>query len=103
MDGLIQTLKAHVSVRDLANLTLGIERAVAQSIQKRPQRMGGVTGAEIKRRAKWCVDTALHLMRERRWSSERVCDEIGNALIEYLDTGDYKPSPHRSWVTRGEL
>jgi len=102
MSDMIQTLrKGGVGVRDLANLTMGIEKAVVLSIQNRPQREGGVTEHEMKRRAKWCVDTALMLMRDYQWSSERVCDTLPEALVTYLDTGDFIPSPHRSWVQRG--
>jgi hypothetical protein len=100
MSAAMTSLKRHVGARDLANLTMGIEKAVAESIMKRPQRDGGVTGDEMKRRAQWCVDTALMLIRERRWSSERVADTMPDAIIEYLDTGTFTPSEHRSWITQ---
>ncbi|MDY0001748.1 MAG: hypothetical protein RBU30_10665 [Polyangia bacterium] len=80
MSDLNTQLKSNVGVRVLANLTLGIDKVVAMSIMKRPQREGEITADEMNRRAKRCVETSLMLMRERHWSSERVCDTLPDAL-----------------------
>jgi hypothetical protein len=101
MSELVQKLETVVREQDLGELVIGIEQAVARSVHKLPQRDGGVTGDELKRRAQWCVDTALELLREHGWSIERVVDEMPEALVCYLVRGSWDPSKHRSWIQNG--
>ncbi len=101
---LIKRLATLVTVSDLATLALGIEKAVALSVRDHPQRAGGCTQTEIKRRATWCVDMSLTLLRDQGWSSERVVDNIGTALGAYLENGSWFPnesSPVRMWAPDG--
>lgn len=97
MTDIINRLKGGVKVRDLGYLVPGIERAVVQSIQIRPQRDGGVTEHEMKRRAEWCVNTSLDLLHEHRWSVERVVDSLPDALVQWLDEGKWEPPKHGAW------
>jgi hypothetical protein len=75
----------------MALLTLAIERAVSVSARARPQRDGGITGVEVRRRSQWCVETSLSLLKHAGWSSERVSDNLTTALLTWIDEGAWEP------------
>ena len=92
----IAQLQAAFSPQVIASVTLSIEAAVKRSLVQYPLR-GEMTGAEVKRRIRWCCDTAVMLRRQLVWSSERICDTMPSALSTYLATGDWTPPVGRIW------
>lgn len=47
-----------------------------------------ISQAETKRRMDWCLDIAMEVRRDLKWSLARICDELPSLLGRFLD-GDF--------------
>jgi hypothetical protein len=83
-----------ISTGDLAQLERIVQLVVTRSGELRPQRLyteGAISEDEYKRRAKFCVDTALRWRKDRKFAFEQISDELKTALIRWIDGEEYEP------------
>lgn len=91
MQDVIQRLMTVLSEQDVREMVRGIETAIRRSAIMRPQLTyteGPMSQHELKRRIAWCCEWVLERKKATRWPTERLADELPQALIDHLDGND---------------
>ncbi len=88
-----------VSADQLGQVTLAIERTIAESLRADGAR---VTGAEVRRRFKICERLIRELRGDLGWSLQRVLDHLPRYLRCELDGVPWAPEACGLWVPGGE-
>lgn len=95
--------------KQLKRLGLAIQKAVDASRIAYPMFIGTdasdhtISQAETKRRIEWCVDIALQMRFDMKWSLVRICEKLPLLLDNWLD-GTFEQSLHerRGFFARGK-
>jgi hypothetical protein len=78
-------------------LIQAIEVAVRRSLRSHPM-LGEMKDSVLLERITWCCDTVVMLRRDKRWTLERIRDNIGHALAHKLTHGDWTPPERNMWL-----
>lgn len=84
------------SSRQLAKLVLGIEAAIATSMER--QKMRTMTVREVKDRFDRCVKWAEILRGDLGWGTDRICNSLPYMLDAELSGQTWEPSKRLCWV-----
>lgn len=82
--------------KHIARLVLGIEAAVADSMER--QKMRTITVREVKARFERCVKWAEILRGDLGWGVERIANSLPYMLDAELSGQTWEPSKRLCWV-----
>jgi hypothetical protein len=91
---IIPSGQRYFSAEDNRKLLDAVDVCVRRSMEHRPQGIyteGRISQAEFKRRAQYCINTALRWRKDRLFSWEQIKDHLKTAVIHWLDGVEYEP------------